>query len=46
MPSHLSLILDSDAAREHAQILAFLNSHIALQHDNDLAVFAALPGKR
>ncbi|KAF5321610.1 hypothetical protein D9619_002025 [Psilocybe cf. subviscida] len=45
MPSHLSLILDKDAAHEHPQILAFLNSHIALQHENTLAVFAALPGK-
>jgi transcription initiation factor TFIIH subunit 3 len=46
MPSHLSLILDKDAAQEHPQLLAFLNSHIALQHENTLAVFAALPGKR
>src|SRR5437016_1789883 len=29
-----------------SQLLAFLNAHIALKHENDLAVFAALPGKR
>ncbi|KAK2464250.1 hypothetical protein APHAL10511_003707 [Amanita phalloides] len=28
-----------------AQLLAFLNSHMACKHDNSLAVFAALPGK-
>ncbi|KIM45246.1 hypothetical protein M413DRAFT_39084, partial [Hebeloma cylindrosporum] len=28
-----------------SQLLAFLNAHIALKHENDLAVFAALPGK-
>jgi len=26
--------------------LAFLNSHIAAKHENTLAVFGALPGKR
>ncbi|KDR75209.1 hypothetical protein GALMADRAFT_249181 [Galerina marginata CBS 339.88] len=28
-----------------SQLLAFLNAHIALKHENTLAVFAALPGK-
>ncbi|KAG6837497.1 hypothetical protein H0H93_008422 [Arthromyces matolae] len=29
-----------------AQLLAFLNAHIAAKHENTLAVFAAFPGKR
>lgn len=29
-----------------SQLLAFLNSHIACKHENTLAVFGALPGKR
>ena len=29
-----------------AQILVFLNSHIATKHENTLAVIGALPGKR
>lgn len=29
-----------------SQTLAFLNSHIALKHENTLAVYGALPGKR
>ncbi|KAF4621238.1 hypothetical protein D9613_000421 [Agrocybe pediades] len=29
-----------------SQLLAFLNAHIALKHENSLAVFAAFPGKR
>jgi len=29
-----------------AQLLTFLNTHIASKHENTLAVFAALPGKR
>jgi len=29
-----------------SQLLVFLNAHIALKHENSLAVFAALPGKR
>ena len=29
-----------------SQLLAFLNSYIALKHENTLAVFGALPGKR
>ena len=28
------------------QALAFLNSHLALKHENTLAVYGALPGKR
>ena len=28
------------------QTLAFLNSHLALKHENTLAVYGALPGKR
>ncbi|KAF8904473.1 transcription factor Tfb4-domain-containing protein [Gymnopilus junonius] len=28
-----------------SQLLAFLNAHIALKHENSLAVFAAFPGK-
>lgn len=27
-------------------VLTFLNSHIAAKHENTLAVFGALPGKR
>jgi len=29
-----------------SQLLAFLNAHIASKHENTLAVFGALPGKR
>ena len=29
-----------------AQTLAFLNSHLAFKHENTLAVYGALPGKR
>lgn len=29
-----------------SQLLAFLNAHIASKHENSLAVFGALPGKR
>ncbi len=29
-----------------SQLLAFLNAHIAAKHENSLAVFGALPGKR
>lgn len=28
------------------QALAFFNSHLALKHENTLAVYGALPGKR
>ncbi|KDQ57833.1 hypothetical protein JAAARDRAFT_130607 [Jaapia argillacea MUCL 33604] len=28
-----------------SQLLAFLNSHVAIKHENSLAVFGALPGK-
>lgn len=54
--SHLSVVLDLSPAQWHnspltldsflAQLLVFLNAHIALKHDNSLAVFAALPNKR
>ena len=56
MASHLSLVLDLAPAHWHRadlslaqflpQLLVFLNAHVALTHDNSLAVFAALPGKR
>jgi hypothetical protein len=29
-----------------SHVLTFLNSHIAAKHENTLAVFGALPGKR
>lgn len=29
-----------------SHLLAFLNAHIASKHENTLAVFGALPGKR
>jgi transcription initiation factor TFIIH subunit 3 len=29
-----------------SQLLAFLNAHVASKHENTLAVFGALPGKR
>jgi len=29
-----------------SQLLTFLNAHIASKHENTLAVFGALPGKR
>lgn len=29
-----------------AQLLAFLNAHVACKHENTLAVFGALPGRR
>ncbi len=55
-PSHLSVVLDLCPNEWHsssfpldvflAQLLVFLNAHIALEHDNSLAVFAALPNKR
>lgn len=55
-PSHLSVVLDLCPSEWHssslpldgflAQLLVFLNAHIALEHDNSLAVFAALPNKR
>ncbi|KAF8973119.1 transcription factor Tfb4-domain-containing protein [Flammula alnicola] len=54
--SHLSVVLDLSPAHWHqsdlslssflSQLLVFLNAHIALKHENTLAVFAALPGKR
>jgi len=55
-PSHLSVVLDLCPSEWYssslpldgflAQLLVFLNAHIALEHDNSLAVFAALPHKR
>ena len=52
MASHLSLVLDLAPAHWHRadlslaqflpQLLVFLNAHVALTHDNSLAVFAAL----
>jgi transcription initiation factor TFIIH subunit 3 len=55
--SHLSVVLDLSPTEWHrsttlpldvflAQLLVFLNAYIALEHDNSLAVFAALPNKR
>jgi transcription initiation factor TFIIH subunit 3 len=54
--SHLSVIIDLSPSQWHlsslpldlfiSQLLTFLNAHIALKHENTLAVFAALPGKR
>jgi len=54
-PSHLAVVLDLAPVHWHrspltldvflAQLLAFLNAHIALKHDNHLAVFAALPNR-
>ena len=29
-----------------SHLLVFLNSHVAYKHENSLAVFGALPGKR
>ncbi|KAF9529184.1 transcription factor Tfb4-domain-containing protein [Crepidotus variabilis] len=53
--SHLSVVLDLSPAQWYqsplsldsflAQLLVFLNAHIALKHDNSLAVFGALPDK-
>lgn len=53
--SHLSVIIDLSPSQWHlsslpfslfiSQLLTFLNAHIALKHENTLAVFAALPGK-
>jgi transcription initiation factor TFIIH subunit 3 len=54
--SHLSVVLDLSPTEWHrstilpldvflAQLLVFLNAYIALEHDNSLAVFAALPNK-
>ncbi|KAF8813800.1 Tfb4-domain-containing protein [Phlegmacium glaucopus] len=53
--SHLSVIIDISPSQWHlsslpldlfiSQLLTFLNAHIALKHENSLAVFAALPGK-
>ena len=55
-PSHLSVVVDLSPCQWYqsslpldnflAQLLVFLNAHIALEHDNSLAVFAALPNKR
>jgi transcription initiation factor TFIIH subunit 3 len=42
-PSNLHS-LSFDAFLSH--LLVFLNSHIAYKHENSLAVFGALPGKR
>ena len=54
--SHLSVIIDLSPSQWHlsslplnlfiSQLLTFLNAYIALKHENTLAVFAALPGKR
>ncbi|KAG6831692.1 hypothetical protein H0H92_008335 [Tricholoma furcatifolium] len=53
--SHLSVVLDLSPTQWNlsplplniflAQLLAFLNAHIASKHENTLAVFGAFPGK-
>lgn len=45
---HLSSVAENPLSLNGflAHLLTFLNSHIASKHENSLAVFAALPGKR
>ncbi|PPQ99443.1 hypothetical protein CVT24_005250 [Panaeolus cyanescens] len=55
MACHLSVLLDLDPSQWLtsqlpfntfiSHLLSFLNAYIALDHENSLAVFAALPGK-